>query len=74
MNINFGHPASWVNLPVDLQTLLSNVQNEACPYPEREKSWKFMLEYLQAGNFEMARYELEKIQTRQDNLRSISKL
>lgn len=69
MTINIDDASSWGNLPAELQALLSDVQHKAFPYRERADSWRCTQQYLENGNFFMAKNELEKMQVRQDNLR-----
>nr|WP_279078114.1 hypothetical protein [Hafnia alvei] len=69
MTVNIDDATSWGKLPAELQTLLREVHRGALDYPERARSWQSLQDYLQNGNFFMAKGELEKILERQDNLR-----
>lgn len=67
--MNISDPSGWGTLPEDMQVLLREVQCGTFPYPECESAWQQVMEYLQNGNFFMAKHTLEEIQSRQDNLR-----
>jgi mRNA-degrading endonuclease HigB of HigAB toxin-antitoxin module len=59
------------NLPADLGYLLKQIDQEAEEYPNRRSDLKSLDNWLQNGNFDMARHTAKNIIQRQQQLRSV---